>query len=226
LGDASIQRLFSREKSRLDGDIAQMISINSEFGVVPFLGNNYSDANIKYLKSDYSDPDSGPLLGVFFSGNTVNRDLITPGRVTFQDNQTFLTNLYGFRDQEVPFHPWKIKSNTKNGKWVIFGSEENDWGYKTTTNSIDTIQYQTIDRLTSSYTFPSNISTPTTEKPGFIYNSSFSGGTIVLDEEIQKDISKMKLLVGAPYHFYFGLRVGKSAMNKYIDKYMFNQEIL
>ncbi len=226
LGDASIQRLFSREKSRLDGDIAQMISINSEFGVVPFLGNNYPDTNIKYLKSDYSDPRSGPLLGVFFSGNTVNRDLITPGRVTFRDNQIFLTNLYGFRDQEVPFHPWEIKTNTKDGKWVIFGSEENDWKYKNTTNSVDTIKYQTIDRLLSSYTFPSNISTPTTEKPGFIYNSKISGENIELDDVIQRDISKMKLLVGAPYHFYFGLRIGKSAMNKYIDKYMFNQEIL
>ena len=232
LGDASIARLFSRTKSRLDGDIAQSVSINSEFGVVPFLGNNYPDDNIKYLKSDYSDPDSGPMLGIFFSGNTVDRDLITPGRVTFRDTASSapLFNQYGFNDQEVPFHPWQVKPNVRFGKQVIFGGEENDWLYKNsaggTNNQIDTINYQTVDRLISSYTFPSNVSTPTTEKPGFIYNSSYSGQTVVLDELTTQDVVNMKLLVGAPYHFYFGLKVGNSAMNKYIDKYLFNQEIL
>ena len=215
-GNASISSLFSRENQRLDGDLTQLMSINSEFGVTPYMGNNYPSNAL------YFDLNRKPNMGVFFSANTVNRDLITPGRVTFRDNQIFLTNLYGFRDQEVPFHPWNIKSNNN----VIFGNEYNDWKYKTPTNNIDTIKYQTVDRLNSSYTFPSNISTPTTEKPGFIYNSKISGENIELDDVIQRDISKMKLLVGAPYHFYFGLRIGKSAMNKYIDKYMFNQEIL
>jgi len=162
-------------------------------------------------------------MGVFFSANTVNRDLITPGRTTFQDTQAgHLYNLYGFKDQEVPFHPWNIKPNNN----VIFGNEYNDWKYKQPTGNIDTINYQTIDRLNSSYTFPSSVSTPTTEKPGFIYNSTNSGGVITLDSTTNANITNMKLLVGAPYHFYFGLRIGKSAMNKYIDKYMFNQEIL
>jgi hypothetical protein len=32
------------------------------------------------------------------------------------------------------------------------------------------------------------------------------------------------MLVGAPYHFYFGLRKGKTALNLFIDKYIFNNE--
>ena len=218
LGNASISSLFSRDNQRLDGDLTQMLSINSEFGVSPYLGNNYSSDALYY---DASSPL--PNMGIFFSANTVTRDLITPGTVTFQDNNvTRLTNNYGFNDQEIPFHPWKIQPN--NNK--IFGDEYNDWLYKNPTSTIDTVNYQTIDRLNSSYTFPSEVSTPSTEKPGFIYNSKYNNGTIEYKDTTTQNITNRKLLVGAPYHFYFGLKVGNSAMNKFIDKYLFNQEIL
>tara|TARA_R110001632_G_scaffold232817_1_gene374753 strand:- start:167 stop:4933 length:4767 start_codon:yes stop_codon:yes gene_type:complete len=215
LGNASIGKLFSRENQRLDGDLSQLISINSEFGVTPFLGNNYPGNAIYY---DVNSND--PSIGVFFEGNTVNRDLITPGRVTFRDNQVSspLFNDYGFKDQEIPFHPWTVKNNG-----VIFGDELSDWSYKNPSSNISTVNYQSIDRLTNPHTFPSSIQTPTSEKPGFIYNSKLTGTNITYDEQ---GTYKNKLLVGAPYHFYFGLKVGKSAMNKYIDKYILNQEIL
>ena len=80
-GDASITQLFSRTNSRLDGDVTQLLSINSEFGVSPYLGDNYGQSQIKYYSTG-----QGPVLGVFFSANTENRDLITPGRTTFEDN--------------------------------------------------------------------------------------------------------------------------------------------
>jgi hypothetical protein len=35
--------------------------------------------------------------------------------------------------------------------------------------------------------------------------------------------NKANFVVGAPYHFYFGLTKGASAMNRYITKYIFNQ---
>jgi hypothetical protein len=215
LGNASIRKLFSRENQRLDGDLSQLISINSEFGVTPFLGNNYSGDAIYY---DVNSND--PNIGIFFEGNTIDRDLITPGRVTFRDNQVSspLFNYYGFKDQEIPFHPWTVKNNG-----VIFGDEDNDWSYKNTTSSIYTVNYQSIDRLTNPHTFPSSIQTPTSEKPGFIYNSKLTGTNITYNSQGKY---RDKLLVGAPYHFYFGLRSGKSAMNKYIDKFILNQEIL
>jgi hypothetical protein len=34
-----------------------------------------------------------------------------------------------------------------------------------------------------------------------------------------------KNVVGAPYHFYFGLRKGKSAINRYITRYILNQDV-
>jgi hypothetical protein len=35
-----------------------------------------------------------------------------------------------------------------------------------------------------------------------------------------------QILVGLPYHFYFGLKIGKTSMNRFINKYVFNQETL
>jgi hypothetical protein len=158
------------------------------------------------------------MIGLFFSANTVNRDLITPGRVTFADtNTTSLTNYYGFKDQRVPFHPWKIQDNNN----IIFGTQLNDWDYKITKpTNIKTINYQTIDRLVKDPTFPSDGNAPTTRVPGYIYNStSGTTGNIVPDYQLD-NVAGLKLLVGAPYHFYFGLKVGKTAMNKFITKYI------
>jgi hypothetical protein len=76
-------------------------------------------------------------------------------------------------------------------------------------------------------TFPSEVNTPTFEKPGFIYNSQSTGGispTITPKSTITPPPPIIG--VGSPYHFYFGLRNGKSAMNKYINKYIFNEEVL
>jgi hypothetical protein len=225
-GDSSINSLFSRTKQRLDGDITQLLSINSEFGVTPYLGDNYSQSQIKYYQTG-----DGPVLGVFFSANTQNRDLITPGRTTFEDNTIiYLTNYYGFEDQEVPYWPWQIKNNGN----LIFGSQTNDWQVKETVPSqIYTYKYQSVDRLlggniaSGQPTFPSNVVTPTFEKPGFIYNSSSTGGlspTITPNSYMYPPPPVVG--VGSPYHFYFGLKVGKSAMNKYINKYIFNEEVL
>ena len=225
-GDASITQLFSRTNSRLDGDVTQLLSINSEFGVSPYLGDNYSQSQIKYYMTG-----QGPVLGVFFSANTENRDLITPGRTTFEDNTIiYLTNYYGFEDQEVPYWPWQIKNNGN----LIFGSQTNDWEVKNTIPStIYSYKYQSIDRLlggniaSGQPTFDSDVTTPTFEKPGFIYNSQSTGGinpTITPNSFIFPPPPAIG--VGSPYHFYFGLRLGKSAMNKYINKYIFNEEPL
>ena len=211
-GNSSINQLFSRPKQRLDGDIAQLLSINSELGVTPFLGDNYSEQDVVYL-----DTTDGPVLGVFYSANTIVRDYITPGRITFQDNTiSYLTNQYGFEDQEVPFQPWKVTPTTGN----IFGSQLNDWNAKNSVNVVS-INYQSVDRLLGNPTFNSEVSTPTTQKPGYIYNSSSTGGiNPTITPKLTLSPMPNYLLTGAPYFFYFGLRIGKTSMNRFITKYI------
>ena len=221
VGDGSIQKLFSRENSRLDGDVTQLLSINSEFGVTPFLGSNYSDDQIAYLENEDSNGRKQPVIGLYLSANTVNRDLISPGRQIFDDNTlVFLENTYSFTDQQVPYQPWNVKPGNKN---YIFGTQENDWNAKTSVD-IRTINYQTIDRLVGNPTFPSDTSTPTTQIPGFIYNSEIVNNQIEFKSTTTNNVSS--LLVGAPYHFYYGLRIGKTAMNKFIDRFVVTQDTL
>ena len=221
LGDGGINKLFSRTKDRLDGDITQLLSINSEFGVTPFLGSNYSDNQIAYLDNDDSNGKLQPVVGIFFSANTINRDLISPGRQTFQDNTAvgFLENTYSFRDQKIPYRAWETQVGDPKS---IFGTQLNDWLdiKEVTVKAVP--GYQSIDRLNGLPTFPSDTSTPTTQIPGFIYNSEIINDQITL----KNDGYSGPLLVGAPYHFYFGLKVGKSSMNKFIDKYVLTTDIL
>ncbi len=218
LGDASIARLFSRDNSRLDGDIAQLISINSEYGVIPYLGSNYTDDDVLYY-----EVNEDPTLGIFFQANTVNRDMITPGRFTFQDiDGSFLYDYYGHNDQQVPFYKWELYG----GPTTIFGTDVNDWVTKRSAggDGIGSINYQSIDRMLSGPEFNSDGSSPTVRRPGFIYNSEIVGN------EIQPKISMTsrpnKFMLGSPYFFYFGLRKGNSSMNRFIDKFVLNQDTL
>jgi len=147
--------------------------------------------------------------------------LISPGRQIFDDNTlVFLENTYSFTDQQVPYQPWNVKPGNKN---YIFGTQENDWNAKTSVD-IRTINYQTIDRLVGNPTFPSDTSTPTTQIPGFIYNSEIVNNQIEFKSTTTNNVSS--LLVGAPYHFYYGLRIGKTAMNKFIDRFVVTQDTL
>ena len=108
VGDAAIQKLFSRNDpnianvftdSRIDGDYAQMISINSEFGVLPYLSGNYSDS-ISVNKS---------LMGIWFTGSTISpyntvgttvaeRRLLGPGQLTFNEPNPFITSDFKYHE--------------------------------------------------------------------------------------------------------------------------------
>jgi hypothetical protein len=70
-------------------------------------------------------------------------------------------------------------------------------------------------------TFPSDVQTPTTQKPGFIYNSSSTGGiNPTITPKLTKAPMPNNMITGAPYFFYFCLRKGKSAMNRFITNYI------
>jgi len=217
LGDSSIQKLFSRPNSRIDGDIAQLLSINSEYGTIPYLGTNYSEDDVLFT----DDVNGNATLGVFYQANTVNRDMISPGRFTFSDTISgFLVDNYGHTDQEVPFYKWNL-TNTN----TIFGDEMNDWLIKNQSGGIDSINYQSIDRTNNGHGYHNyGVTLPTSESPGFIYNSKLNNNTIEPDST--KGNRPSRFMVGSPYFFYFGLKKGSSSMNKYIDKFILNQDIL
>ena len=205
LGDSSINRMFSRTEDRIDGDIAQLFSINSEYGVEPFGDDNYEDADL------YVGGTGDALVGVFFSSSTENRVMVSPGITTFSP---ILTNYYGFpKTQEVPFYKWGLANTT-----TIFGSDTNEWDTNLQGNGFYKEKYQALSFYQAPYSPYFN--DLNTGRRGFIFNSNPQGNDPTFTPGLPN-----KFLVGSPYHFYFGLGKGKSAINRYITKYILNQDV-
>lgn len=227
-GDNSLQQLFSRDGSsrRIDGDLAQAMSINSEYGVIPFSPEFYQATN------NSSDPvrivgfDSRtPTMAIFFSSTTEdlqNKDYLTPGVIDFRpsNNANAITYRYGIKSQQVPFYRWEIKDDPISG---VFGTEKNNW--MTNTSDIFSRNYQSLDRrdiITPSYLIPSSYPVSDTFARGYIfnvsgtsynnYNFSLNGGNY-----------EREILVGAPNHFYFGVIKGETALDKFKQKYSIDE---
>ena len=209
-GDSSINSIFSRSEDRLDGDLAQMFSINSEYGIIPFNDQFYDDNDI-FLSST-----GNALIGVLFSSNTINRILLTPGTNTFGTVQQTIP--YPLT-QEVPMYKWKKvdpQSTTPNDPQpppTIFGSELNDWYTDLdVNNTLYSTKYQTMSFNGNPY-----FQTTNGLNTGYIYNYDNNGNPTFDPSQNQTTDT---FIVGAPYHFYFGLMRGKSAVNRYISKYI------
>jgi hypothetical protein len=207
LGDASVDRLFSRSENRLDGDIVQLFSINSEYGVSAFSEDEYDGVNDLYVSTD-SNGDS--LVGIFFSSETVNRKVLSPGITTLGPG---LTNYFGYPDtQEVPMYKWK-SADTGN----VFGNQDNDWATDLDVANLKmySTKYQGMDFTQTDYFWADN-----GPNLGYIYNYQSNG---VTPSASWPSGNANKFVVGAPNHFYFGLNKGKSSINRYITKYILNQ---
>ena len=187
-----------------------MFSINSEYGIIPFNDQFYDDNDI-FLSST-----GNALIGVLFSSNTINRILLTPGTNTFGTVQQTIP--YPLT-QEVPMYKWKKvdpQSTTPNDPQpppTIFGSELNDWYTDLdVNNTLYSTKYQTMSFNGNPY-----FQTTNGLNTGYIYNYDNNGNPTFDPSQNQTTDT---FIVGAPYHFYFGLMRGKSAVNRYISKYI------
>jgi hypothetical protein len=208
----------TRGGDRIDGDFAQAISTNSEFKVTPYLNENY--ANNYLFIGDDAQPTPRPLFGVFFQSNndeTVNRKRLTPGIQTY-NLSPFVGYNYGYPStQEVPFYKWQITSPSN----FIFGTENNNWFTSPlTTGGFYKNKYQSLDFQTSDY-----FKTTTTQE-GYITN--FTPGpnptTVNVTYGAPNTPGLDPIVVGAPFHFYFGLNNGFTALDRFIKLYVNNTE--
>ena len=101
----------------------------------------------------------------------------------------------------------------------------NDWYSKQSQDGIGSIYYQSEDRLTSQNSFNTDERYPSTQRPGYIYNSKVVNNKIEVEESKPAPF-RNRINSGSPYFFYFGLKNGATSMNKFIDKFIFNQERL
>jgi hypothetical protein len=210
----------------VDGDYAQMISISSELGVVEFESSNYPPINPGQDPIYFNDTNSNnAIFGIFFSSDSQTRDFISPKRNIINElvdpsNNCAFDNFYVY-SQEVPFYQWEINTNQYPN---IFGSQSNTWYTDTINNgSFFYKKYQSLDRLdVSSRYFRTNTSTYSRDDKGYIY--SYDSTTNEYNPDInsweQNSPQDNKIIVGSPFYFYFGLKKGKTAWDRFIKKWI------
>ena len=220
----------SRGGDRIDGDFAQALSINSEFKINPFIDENYGNIDIFIGDDGQTPPASRPVFGVFYQSENVEysyRRKLTPG-VEIYNISPLLQDAYGHpKTQVVPHYKWILQPSG-----VIFGAESNNWW--TDPNQSGGVGffkkgYQDLDYSVDPY-FTTPALQPGNPLPllpqGFITN--FDQNTLLPSPTIPGSplaVNGNVYLVGAPSHFYFGLNNGKTAMNRFIKKYIDTADI-
>lgn len=244
-GNKNILRFFSRDQvgaglihyRMSDADYSQAISINSELGVAAFDPANYTSAGQIFFNGGDTD-DS--IFGIQFSSDTQLRDWITPKRTIINPNLPVTNqcafNNFGEYSQEVPFYNWTIKTNASTNPGPplpnsIWGSQKNEWATlpniePTTNEAINEgflkYRYQSMDRLIANcrYFRPQNTS-QTNYFKGYIYGVDGSGNLSpsITNWQTNTPVSDA-VTVGAPFHFYFGLKQGASAWDRFAKKWV------
>lgn len=217
-----------RKGQRIDGDIAQMISINSEWKVSPFITENLigvtnPNSYIYFGNQGGNANQFKPVFGVFFSSRTDEfryRRIMSPGIETFNQSP-LIQQSFGYpKSQLVPNYKWSLSSGSS-----IFGNENNNW-YTDSVNSQAGFfqkQYQDVD-----FDTPLEKYRTSTTKFGFI--SNFTSTTPPLPNPIPLNVLQgvpspvvtpiSTFVIGAPYHFYFGLVNGNTAVDKFYKQYV------
>ena len=224
INNNAINSFFSRTGKKVDGDLVQLMSINSEFGVVKFSPELYefktnNSPTIIFSEKSSNGRDKN-YMGVFYSSSEADlqlKDHITPGRVNFRKIETnaLVRQNYDNKSQDVPFYSWNLDKTSR----TIFGTEKNNWG--TAQNDIKNKKYQSLERIKftsgdtkTDYFSDSSYDLSYNNDRGYIfaqknneYNRNDRGG---IDS----------FIVGAPFHFYFGIKKGFSALDKFKTKYL------
>lgn len=211
----SLAQLFSRDNSRVDGDLAQLLSINSEEGLIKFSPEFYQSSGNTYDPVVFIKNQNKNSIGVFFSSTTEDlqyKDYVSPGRIDIRTpiNNTLYSILFGNRSQLVPFYQWELSDSSTS----IFGDENNDWA--TNSDNIIARRYQNLDRLSANDYYLT---------PNYIIDDRYARGYIFNVDELGRYVPystkrENNFIVGAPNHFYFGLLKGKTSLDKFKRKYL------
>lgn len=220
----NLNQLFSRPQKRIDGDLAQALSINSEYGVIPFSPEYYAITGQVGQPVVVAGTAGNPAIGVFFSSTTEdlqNKDFVSPGLIDFRptNNINAITYPFELKSQKVPFYQWGLSGSTGG----VFGSEGNDW--KTDIgNGIISYRYQALSRrftaspayFNSGYNNVGDI-----YQRGYIFAVDQNQNYAVY--QAQAGTFSTMFMVGAPYQFYFGVIKGETALDKFKTKYSIDE---
>jgi hypothetical protein len=243
--------------SMVDGDYAQMVSINSELGVIPFDKTNYLDFTtagqqdpIFVAGNDYENI----IFGVFYRANQQLRDYISPKRTILDSlspiSNTTVCNVNNFpiKSQVVPFYNWDIR--TGGPRNTIFGSQRNDWmsspilsnggfmsyRYQDLAREQQSSRYfRTLPNTLGLNYYPGFISAveasgtykdPVTQLPYTNSDGFYNWSAKVSNWDQNPSPSTRQINTGAPFYFYFGLKKGKTAYDRFAIKWVGSQTVV
>ena len=222
-----VRGLFSRTNLRVDGDYAQMLQINSQYGINPFNVENYpdtglNDSPIYFGLVPTTIPNiTKPVFGIFYSGETSDRDLISPKRIDYTLTGSiadFVADSLPVINQKVPFYPWKNNGFSNVGTTIppsIFGNESNSW--ITDKNSFSAFTYQRLDRFYFPFFVGGNQQVE--NSLGYIYQTNPSGLNL---PNVVPGTTNLETITSGPFYFYFGIKNGATAIDKFREKYIPN----
>jgi hypothetical protein len=188
-----------------------------------------------------------PVFAVYFSGDNQLRDYISPRRTIWLDHApTTAIDPGDFTEidtstQTVPFYQWNV-FHDRGSSPSVFGYQSNNFiteydsdeytNSSSFPNGFFSSGYQALDRFSdlSEYFHPDG--NDSYYYKGFLLNFSAltdSDGNYILDDN--NNIVRVPTFVapasvtnrytfGAPFHFYFGLIKGASAIDLFIQKYV------
>jgi hypothetical protein len=227
---ASINTYFNqRSKKFVDGDYSQLISITSELGITDFEPENYPPRPTPLQDPIYFNNASSAdaIIGIFFSSDTQVRDFISPRRTIINENLPIVNNCtfsnIDVFTQIVPFYQWNIDPNGSTTDDSIFGSQKNNWFTdKLDGSSFFEYPYQSLDRTNpASRYFRSNVTVTSINYKGYIYQEDINGNYSINPLTINLNSFRGRTItVGAPFHFYFGLKKGKTAWDRFAAKWI------
>jgi hypothetical protein len=231
---SSVLNFFdSRKRKFVDGDFAQMIATNSQFGIASYEPESYPEPtgttfNSSLFLPTFFNQTSDIVFGIFYTGDSQSRDYISPNRTIYNpDGIIGADNACAFsyiplKTQVVPFYLWEIKNN--NSVSNIFGNQKNNWS-----PDIFSYGYQKIDRFYSAsknFQPDPNINQINYHK-GWIYNvDDYSTITNPINDATGEFDYKPttglpgEYLLGAPFYFYFGITKGASAFDRFTAKWI------
>ena len=149
---------------------------------------------------------------------------MSPGIETYNFNP-LIEQPFGYpNSQVVPHYKWQVKLPlTYVGTPNIFGSEDNNWFTNTYSSGFFSKQYQDLNFTD----VPEKYVTQTT-RFGFLTNFTSGGVPQPSSSNViqgsPSNSSSDAVVVGAPYHFYFGLNNGKTAIDRFYKLYVATEE--
>jgi hypothetical protein len=230
---------------RIDGDWAQALSINSEWKVLPFITENVpSNDYIFFGDNGVANPDENkPVMGLFFQTPEENlryRKIESPGIETYSFTPLIEQKFAYPKTQVVPNYKWSLKKNPsaipQNPAPSIFGTEDNNWYTNTIGTGFFSKKYQDLDFTTLGEKY-------ITQTTNLGYITHYTGGTntgpspqppmVAINQgqpvgdpgsQLANTGEGQAIIAGAPYHFYFGLNNGKTAVDRFYKLYVATAE--